>query len=235
MSSKAFGLTAYYDAMIANWFNRNLDIKFPERKTIFGRKLNNLRYGENPHQKSSIYISDYDDKKLGFEQLHGRELSYNNFNDLFAGLEILQSLKRKPTTVVIKHANPCGIAIHKSPHTSFKNAYECDPVSAFGGVIACNYRMNKKVAKEITKNFLEVILSNGFDKESLKILKRKKNLRIIDISKFKYKDQMSIKSFNGSFLVQNKNNIIVKKSDFKCVTKLKPSKKELSKLNLHLI
>ncbi len=230
MSSKAFGLTAYYDAMIANWFNRNLDIKFPERKTIFGRKLNNLRYGENPHQKSSIYISDYDDKKLGFEQLHGRELSYNNFNDLFAGLEILQSLKRKPTTVVIKHANPCGIAIHKSPHTSFKNAYECDPVSAFGGVIACNYRMNKKVAKEITKNFLEVILSNGFDKESLKILKRKKNLRIIDISKFKYKDQMSIKSFNGSFLVQNKNNIIIKKSDFKCVTKLKPSKKELSEI-----
>ena len=184
----------------------------------------------NPHQKSSIYISDYDDKKLGFEQLHGRELSYNNFNDLFAGLEILQSLKRKPTTVVIKHANPCGIAIHKSPHTSFKNAYECDPVSAFGGVIACNYRMNKKVAKEITKNFLEVILSNGFDKESLKILKRKKNLRIIDISKFKYKDQMSIKPLNGSFLVQNKNNIIIKKSDFKCVTKLKPSKKELSEI-----
>ena len=230
MSSKAFGLTAYYDAMIANWFNRKLEIKFPERKTIFGRKLNNLRYGENPHQESSIYVSDYDDKKLGFEQLHGKELSYNNFNDLFAGLEVLQSLKGKPTTVVIKHANPCGIAVHKSPHNSFISAYECDPVSAFGGVIACNYRMNKKVAKEITKNFLEVILSNGFDKESLKILKRKKNLRIIDISKFRYKDQMSIKSFNGSFLVQNKNNIIVKKSDFKCVTKLKPSKKELAEI-----
>ena len=230
MSSKAFGLTAYYDAMIANWFNRKLEIKFPERKTIFGRKLNNLRYGENPHQESSIYVSDYDDKKLGFEQLHGKELSYNNFNDLFAGLEVLQSLRGKPTTVVIKHANPCGISVHKSPHTSFISAYKCDPVSAFGGVIACNYRMNGKVAKEITKNFLEVILSNGFDKESLKILKRKKNLRIIDISKFRYKDQMSIKSFNGSFLVQNKNNIIVKKSDFKCVTKLKPSKKELAEI-----
>ena len=230
MSSKAFGLTAYYDAMIANWFNNKLKIKFPERKTLFGRKFKKLRYGENPHQESSIYVSDYDDKKLGFEQLHGKELSYNNFNDLFAGLEVLQSLKGKPTTVVIKHANPCGIAVHKSPHTSFISAYECDPVSAFGGVIACNYRMNKKVAKEITKNFLEVILSNGFDKESLKILKRKKNLRIIDISKFRYKDQMSIKSFNGSFLVQNKNNIIVKKRDFKCVTKLKPSKKELAEI-----
>ncbi len=230
MSSKAFGLTAYYDAMIANWINRKLNIKFPERKTIFGRKLTTLRYGENPHQESSIYVSDYEDKKLGFNQLHGKELSYNNFNDLFAGLEILQSIKGKSATVVIKHANPCGIAVNKRPIISFKSAYECDPVSAFGGVIACNYKMNKEVAKEITKNFLEVILSNGFDKESLKILKRKKNLRIIDISNFKHKDQMSIKSFDGSFLVQNKNNKIVKKKGFKCVTKLKPNKKELSEI-----
>tara|TARA_Y100001958_G_scaffold158515_1_gene156622 strand:- start:1369 stop:2919 length:1551 start_codon:yes stop_codon:yes gene_type:complete len=230
MSSKAFGLTAYYDAMIANWFNKKLDIQFPERKTIFGRKLSNLRYGENPHQESSIYVNDYNDKSLGFKQLHGKELSFNNFNDLFAGLEILQSLKGKTATVVIKHANPCGIAVSKKPLNSFKSAYKCDPVSAFGGVIACNYKINKKIAEEITKNFLEIVLSNGFDKESLKILKRKKNLRIIDISKFKYKDQMSIKSFDGSFLIQNKNSKIVKKKDFKCVTKLKPNKKELSEI-----
>ena len=230
MSSKAFGLTAYYDAMIANWFNLNLNIQFPERKTIFGRKFNDLRYGENPHQKSSIYVNDYDDKKLKFKQLHGKELSYNNFNDLFAGLEILESLKGKPATVVIKHANPCGISVNKKPLISFKNAYECDPVSAFGGVIACNYKMNKKIASEVTKNFLEVILSNGFDKESLKILKRKKNLRIIDISMFKYKNQISIKTFDGSFLIQDKNYKIVKKKEFKCVTKLKPSKKELDEI-----
>ncbi len=91
---------------------------------------------ENPHQKSSIYVNDYDDKKLRFKQLHGKELSFNNFNDLFAGLEILKSLKGKPATVVIKHANPCGISVNKKPLISFKNAYECDPVSAFGGVIA---------------------------------------------------------------------------------------------------
>ena len=230
MSSKAFGLTAYYDAMIANWFNKKLNIQFPERKTIFGRKLTALRYGENPHQESSIYVNDYEDKKLGFKQLYGKELSYNNFNDLFTGLEILKSLKGKPATVVVKHANPCGIAVNRIPYISFKRAYECDPTSAFGGVIACNYKMNKKVAYEVTKNFLEVILSNGFDKDSLKILKRKKNLIIIDISKFKYKDQMSVKPFDGSFLVQNKNNRIVKKGDLKCVTKLKPSKKELSEI-----
>ncbi len=230
MSSKAFGLTAYYDSMIAHWFNKRLKIKFPERKTIFGKKLTALRYGENPHQESSIYVNDYDDKTLGLKQLHGKELSYNNFNDLFAGLDILQSFKGKPATVVIKHANPCGISINKNPLISFKSAYRCDPVSAFGGVIACNYKMNKKVAKEITNNFLEVILSNGFDKGSLKVLKRKKNLRIIDTSKFRYKDQMSIKSFDGSFLIQNKNNKIVKKRDFKCVTKLKPNRKELSEI-----
>ena len=90
MSSKAFGLTAYYDSMIANWFNKKLKIEFPERKTIFGRKLQKLRYGENPHQQSSLYVSDYNDKKLGFEQLHGKELSYNNYNDMFASLEILK-------------------------------------------------------------------------------------------------------------------------------------------------
>ena len=230
MSSKAFGLTAYYDSMIANWFNKRLNIQFPERKTIFGKKFTTLRYGENPHQESSIYVNDYDDKTLGFKQLHGKDLSYNNFNDLFAGLEVLQSLKGKPATVVIKHANPCGIATNRDPLISFKSAYGCDPVSAFGGVIACNYKMNKKVAKEITNNFLEVILSNGFDKESLEILKRKKNLRIIDISKFKYKNQMSIKSFDGSFLIQNKNNKMIKRKELKCVTKLKPSRQELAEI-----
>ena len=92
LSSKAFGLTAYYDSMIANWFNTKLNIQFPERKTIFGRKHKRLRYGENPHQESSIYVSDYDDKRLGFTQLHGKELSYNNYNDMFAALDVLNSL-----------------------------------------------------------------------------------------------------------------------------------------------
>jgi len=226
MSSKAFGLTAYYDAMIANWFNNKLKIEFPERKTIFGRKLQKLRYGENPHQKSSIYVSDYDDKQLGFSQIHGKELSYNNYNDMFASLQILDTLKKNSGTVIIKHANPCGVSENKDTLTSFKNAYASDPISAFGGVIACNYKINKKIASEINKNFLEVILAKGFDKESMNILKRKKNLRMIDISNFKFKNLTSIKSFDGSFLVQSKDNIIIDKKKLKCVTKLKPSKKE---------
>ena len=230
MSSKAFGLTSYYDAMIANWFNKKLKIEFPERKTIFGRKLRKLRYGENPHQQSSIYVSDYDDKKLKFDQIHGKELSYNNYNDMFASLEILNSLKKNSGTVIIKHANPCGVSENKIPLISFKNAYASDPISAFGGVIACNYKINKKIATEITKNFLEVILAKGFDKESLAVLKNRKNLRIIDISNFNIKNISSIKTFDGSFLIQSKDNLVIDKKKLKCVTKLKPSKKELAEI-----
>jgi len=230
MSSKAFSLTAYYDAMIANWFNQKLNIKFPERKTIFGRRFKQLRYGENPHQKSSIYINDYDDKELGLNQLNGKDLSYNNYNDIFASLEILLSLRNSSATVVVKHANPCGVSINKSPLTSFKNAYACDPVSAFGGVIACNFKVNKIIADEINKNFLEVILAKGFEKDALVVLNKKKNLRIIDISKYKQKNQTKIKTFDGSFLLQDKDKSIFNKKDLKCVTKNKPTKKELKEI-----
>ncbi len=230
MSSKAFSLTAYYDAMIANWFNNKLKIEFPERKTIFGRKLNKLRYGENPHQQSSIYVNDYNDQELGFVQLHGKELSYNNYNDIFSSLEILESLKKKPSTVIVKHANPCGISQNRLALESFKNAFSCDPVSAFGGVISCNYKITKKIALEVAKNFIEVILAKGFDKESLFILKNKKNLRVIDISKYKFKDFLKVKNFDRSFIIQNKDKIIIDKKKLRCVTKLKPNRKDLAEI-----
>ena len=111
---------------------------------------------------------------MGFQQIHGKELSFNNYNDMFASLEILNFIRKNCGTVIIKHANPCGVSENKVPILSFKNAYASDPTSAFGGVIACNYKINKKVAIEITRNFLEVILAKGFDKKSLEILKKKK-------------------------------------------------------------
>ena len=129
----------------------NLKLNFLKEKTIFGRKLQQLRYGENPHQQSSLYVSDYDDKKLGFNQIHGKELSYNNYNDMFASLEILKSLKKNSGTVIIKHANPCGVSENKIPLISFKNAYASDPISAFGGVIACNYKSIKKLPMKLKK------------------------------------------------------------------------------------
>ncbi len=230
MSSKAFGLTAYYDAMISNWFNRKLGINFPERKTIFGRRHTKLRYGENPHQKSSLYINDYNDKELGLEQLGGKDLSYNNFNDIFAALEILYSIKNSSATVIIKHANPCGVSVNKIPLTSFNNAFASDPTSAFGGVVACNFKIKATLAKELNKKFFEVILAKGFYPDALKILKEKKNLRIIDISSYKQKNNTSLKTFDGSFLIQDKNNLVFNKRNLKFVTKNKPTKKELKEI-----
>ena len=230
MSGKAFGLTAYYDAMIANWFNQKLDIKFPEKKTIFGRRFKQLRYGENPHQKSSIYINSYNDKDLSLDQLGGKDLSYNNYNDIFASLEILLSLKKDPATVIVKHANPCGVSINKVPLISFKTAYSCDPISAFGGVIACNFKINKIIAQEINKNFLEVILAKGFDKDALNILRKKKNLRIIDITNYTQKNETTLKNFDRSFLIQEKDKLIFNKKHLKFVTKNKPTQKELKEI-----
>ena len=226
MASKAFGLTAYYDSMIAAWFNKKLNITFPDRKTIFGKKLTQLRYGENPHQKSSIYINDFNDQETGLKKISGKDLSYNNYNDIFAGLEILASFK-KSGTIIIKHTNPSGASINKSPIRSFQESLDCDPISAFGGVVACNFKIDKKIAKKMSSVFFEVILARGFNKEALKILRSKKNLRLIDISKFKYKKNYQIKYFDNSFLIQEKDKEIFNIKKLKFVTKLKPTKKEL--------
>ena len=226
MACKAFGLTAYYDSVVSNWFNEKLNIIFPEKKTIFGRKISQLRYGENPHQKSSIYINDLFNDELGLKKIKGKALSYNNYNDIFTGLEILSSFK-KTGTVIIKHANPSGASVNNSAIKSFQESYLSDPTSAFGGIVACNFKINKRIAKEMSKVFFEVILAKKFDRESLKILGLKKNLILIDISKFKHKKEYQVKPFTNSFLVQDKNKIIFKKKDLKIVTKLKPTKKEI--------
>ena len=226
MASKAFNLTAYYDSMISNWFNKELNITFPDKKTIPGRKLTQLRYGENPHQKSSIYINDFDDKETGLKKISGKNLSYNNYNDIFTGLEILSSFK-KTGTVIVKHGNPSGASINKSPLKSFQESLLCDPMSAFGGIVACNFKINKKIAKEISNTFFEVILAKKFDKDASKIFKSKKNLILIDISKFKEKKKYQIKYFDNSFLIQDKNKKNFDLKNLKYVTNLKPTKQEL--------
>ncbi len=226
MASKAFGLTAYYDSVISNWFYKKLDVIFPDRKTYFGDKIANLRYGENPHQKSSIYSSGLYDHKLGLKKIMGKNLSYNNYNDIFAGLEILSSFKKKGS-VIIKHANPSGVSINNSPIRSFQESYSSDPISAFGGVVACNFKINKKIAKEMSKIFFEVILAKKFDKDAVEILSKRKKLILIDISKFSNQKKYQIKQFDNSFLIQDKNRVIFKKNDLKFVTKLKPTKKEI--------
>ncbi len=226
MASKAYGLTAYYDAVISEWFNRDLGLEFPERKTFFGKKISQLRYGENPHQKGSIYINSLKNNDINLQQLSGKALSYNNYNDIFAGLDVLYSSLKIPSTVIIKHANPCGVSSNKSAFQSFLNAQASDPTSAFGGIVACNYKINNKIALKISKTFFEVILAKGFDKKALRTLKKKKSMRVIDISKFYYESKTTSKFFDYSFLLQEKDDLVFHKKRLKCVTRIKPSSKE---------
>ena len=184
MSAKAFSLTAYYDSVISNWLNHQLNIKFPVKKTLYGKLIRKLRYGENPHQQGSLYGTT---KNLGLEKIHGKDLSYNNYNDIYSALSILAIFKKRQGTVIIKHANPCGVSVENSQIKSFKNALACDPISSFGGVVAINSIITKKLAVELSKIFFEIIIARGFKKDALKILKKRKNIRLINCSKFSLK------------------------------------------------
>ena len=226
MSAKAFGLTAYYDSVISNWLNNQINIKFPEKKTIHGKLVGNLRYGENPHQQGSIYsITD----ALGFNKIHGKDLSYNNYNDIYAALTILNSFKKNEGAVIVKHLNPCGVSISKNQIKSFRNDLMCDPISAFGGVVAINSFITKKLAIELNKIFFEVILSKGFKKNALKILKKRKNIILIDCNKFISTKNNHYLFLGNSFLAQDSNNTLLNKK-LKIVTKKKPTLNQLSNL-----
>ena len=227
MSLEAFSETSYYDAVISNYFNKIRQNNFPKKKVIYGNLIEKLRYGENPHQESAIYSKTL---KLNIEQIQGKKLSYNNYNDIFSALSISKSLPKNLGTVIVKHANPCGVSIHKNNLKSYKLALACDPVSAFGGILSCNYKINKTLALEINKNFLEVIIGNGFDNEALKVFKKKKNLRIIDASNFTKKNIINFNSINESFLTQSSDVNIFTTKNFKIVSKKKPNKSQLKNL-----
>jgi phosphoribosylaminoimidazolecarboxamide formyltransferase/IMP cyclohydrolase len=171
LSRIAFTETAYYDSIISGYLNKISNIMFPEKQTFHANLIEIPRYGENPHQKSAVYSKN---STLNIKQIHGKQLSYNNYNDIFAALTISKSLPKNKGTVIVKHANPCGVSIKKNHLESYVSALECDPISAFGGIVSCNYKVTKTVAKELSKIFLEVIIANNFDADAIKILKRKK-------------------------------------------------------------
>ena len=227
MSQLAFTETAYYDSLIAEYFNKISNTTFPRKKIIYGNLIEKLRYGENPHQQSAIYSRK---EKINIEQIHGKNLSYNNYNDIFSALTITKSLPRNIGTVIVKHANPCGVSVLKNNLESYKSALACDPISAFGGIVSCNFKITKNIAKEISKIFIEVIVANGFDKSALKILKTKKNLRIIDASNFSFNEMLRFNSINDSFLIQSEDKKIFSKKDFKVVSAKKPSKSQFENL-----
>jgi phosphoribosylaminoimidazolecarboxamide formyltransferase/IMP cyclohydrolase len=227
MSLEAFSETAYYDAVISNYFNKIRNNTFPKKKIIYGNLIEELRYGENPHQQAAVYSKT---QHLNIKQIHGKQLSYNNYNDIFSALTISKSLQKNLGTVIVKHANPCGVSIDKDKLKSYQLALACDPVSAFGGIVSCNYKVNKILAMELNNIFLEVIIANGFDSEALKVLKKKKNLRLIDATNFTMKNLARINSANESFLSQSEDIEKFDIKNFKIVSKKKPNKSQLKNL-----
>ena len=185
------------------------------------------RYGENPHQLSAIYSKN---NSMNINQIHGKQLSYNNYNDIFSALTISKSLPKNIGTVIVKHANPCGVSINKDHLTSYKSALACDPISAFGGIVSCNFKINKNLASELNKLFLEVIIANGFDKEAKKLLKKKKNLRLIDATNYSFKEIVKFVSLNEELLVQTEDYKKFSNKDFKIVSKKKPTSKQMKNL-----
>jgi len=227
LSRIAFTETAYYDSVISNYFNNISNISFPDKQTFHANLIEIPRYGENPHQKSAIYSKNLN---MNLDQIHGKQLSYNNYNDIFAALTISKSLPNNTGTVIVKHANPCGVSIKKNNLQSYIAALKCDPVSAFGGIVSCNYKITKKIARELNKLFLEVIIANNFDTDALKILKSKKNLRLINASKYVFKEDLKFISNNREILVQSEDIKKINIKDFKVVSKKKPNKKQMKNL-----
>ena len=227
MSQDAFLETGYYDSLIANYFSENSQNKFTNKKLFHANLIEKLRYGENPHQQSAIYSSQ---KSLNIKQINGKQLSYNNYNDMFSALLISKSFPKNIGTVIVKHANPCGASINKNKIKSYKLALSCDPVSAFGGIVSCNFKINKKLALELNKLFLEIVIGNGFDKDAIKILAKKKNLRIIDASNLELKNIENIYSNFNSILIQSSDTKLFKTKDFKVVSKKKPNSNTIKNL-----
>ena len=227
LSKIAFTETAYYDAVISNYFNKITNTIFPKKKIFHANLIETPRYGENPHQKSGIYSKN---SNMNIKQIHGKHLSYNNYNDIFTALSISKSLPKNVGTVIIKHANPCGVSIKKNHLESYKSALACDPVSAYGGIVSCNFKIKKSLALELKKLFLEVIIADSFDTNAQKILKTKKNLRLIDASSYSLNEILRFVSSNEEILVQSEDSKMFNNKDFQVVSKRKPNSQQMKNL-----
>lgn len=233
LALKVFEHTAQYDSMIANYLRKRTGSKeYPATLTLSFEKVQVLRYGENPHQSAAFYkdVERSEGTLINAIQLHGKELSYNNISDTNGALEILKEFKGEPTVVAVKHANPCGIASANSILEAYKKAYECDPVSIFGGIIAANREIDEETALIINETFIEVIVAPSYTKEALEVLKEKKNIRIMELSNIEKQDYgMEFKKVLGGILVQDRDEKLLD-GEVRCVTNRQPTDKEMEDL-----
>jgi len=234
LAAKVFEHTAHYDAMIAAYWRDQLGGGFPELLTLTYEKQQDMRYGENPHQRAVFYreVLPVAGSLTNAIQLHGKELSYNNINDTNGALDLLREFT-EPTVVAVKHANPCGVGSAATVYEAYRKAYEADPVSVFGGIIVTNRELDAATAEEINKIFIEIVVAPSYSDEALEILKKKKNIRLLrlpDIASPLPEGVWDMKKVVGGLLVQEIDRVLLPGEEPKVVTKRKPTEKEMEDL-----
>lgn len=234
LALKVFEHTAYYDAMIAGYLRKQgKREKYPEKLTVTFERLQSLRYGENPHQSAAFYkeVFDTEGTLADAVQLHGKELSFNNINDTNGALALLKEFS-EPTVVAVKHANPCGVGTGYDIHHAYMKAYECDPQSIFGGIVAANRTIDKKTAEKINEIFVEIVIAPDFDEDALEVLMQKKNTRLLkleNILKPMDATQSDMKKILGGLIIQDVD-VPLLEGELKSVTERIPTKKEIEEL-----
>ena len=236
LAIEVFALTSHYDGAIHNYLKNYFKGKaessgLAQELILSFEKIQDLRYGENPHQKAAFYREKGKGHGLiNLKQLQGKELSFNNILDLNSALELVREFDN-PAAVIVKHNNPCGVAQDKSLDKAYLAAWKCDPLSAFGGIVALNRKLDTKTAKIIAKSgFLECIIAPGFDNEASALFKDKKNLRLLELSDAEFTNEPDLKRISGGLLLQDKNLETLDMNNLKIVTKKKPTKKEMESL-----
>ena len=234
LATKVFEHTANYDSMIASYLRAQRgDHSLPEKFTMTFEKVQEMRYGENPHQKAAFYMEVGKTKGTlaDAKQLNGKELSYNNINDANGALELLKEFK-EPTIVAVKHANPCGVGSSDTLFGAYQKAYCADSVSIFGGIIVANRKIDVETAKEMSKIFFEIVIAPEYDPEALEVFQAKKNLRVLQLDAMDYTDAFALdmKKVGGGLIVQDKDRLLINEEDIKVVTDRAPSEKEMQDL-----
>lgn len=226
---KVFQHTAVYDTLIAGYLRKELGIDFPDHLTLAYDKVEQMRYGENPHQGAALYqeAMPVSNSLVGAKILNGKQLSYNNINDTNGAIELLKEFPNRTTVVAVKHANPCGVASADTVYDAYVKAYESDPVSIFGGIIATNAEVDKETAEEMIKTFLEIIVAPSFTDEAIEILKTKPNLRVLElkeVGKPNDNKEVDFKKCYGGLILQSSD--IGAEEEMRVVTKKSPTSEE---------
>ena len=231
LALKVFQHTAAYDAMISEYLRKQIDAELPDQLTLTFEKAQQLRYGENPHQKAYYYkeIKPWNGALVNAVQLHGKELSFNNINDTNGALETLKEFD-EPAVVAVKHANPCGVGVGYDIFDAYMKAYKADPVSIFGGIVAANRTIDELTAAEMNRIFIEIVIAPDYTEEALAILKEKKNIRLLKLENILSKapkDAVDLKKVSGGLLIQEADGSLYDEEALEIVTDRIPTEREL--------